>query len=115
MRDYDSKYQLSILESSFGRVLVPGEKLEVGRDVRLRIPARDVSLTLAHQKNTSILNIFSTTVDQVFGGNTSQVMVKVRTGDTAILARITRRSADNLKLKPGMKIFAQTKSVAVLA
>tara|TARA_A100001011_G_C14306945_1_gene843597 strand:- start:2363 stop:3427 length:1065 start_codon:yes stop_codon:yes gene_type:complete len=115
VRDYDSKYQLTILESSFGRVLVPGKKLEVGRDVRLRIPARDVSLTLAHQTDTSILNIFSTTVDQVFGENTPEVMVKVKTGDTAILARITRRSADNLKLKPGMKIFAQTKSVAVLA
>ena len=114
VRDYDSKYQLSILESSVGQVVIPGEKLELGRDVRLRIPARDVSLTLVHQTDTSILNIFSATVDQVFGGDAPQVMVKVRTGDTAILARITRKSADNLKLKPGMKIFAQTKSVAVL-
>ncbi|MAI41322.1 MAG: molybdenum ABC transporter ATP-binding protein [Candidatus Azotimanducaceae bacterium] len=115
VKDYDPKYQLSTLESSLGCVLIPGEKLEIGTDVRLRIPAKDVSLTLVHQTGTSILNIFPATVEQIVGGKTAQVTVKVRAGDTAILARITRKSADNLKLKPGMKVFAQTKSVALLA
>ena len=115
VKDYDPKYQLSTLESSLGYVLIPGEKLEIGTDVRLRIPAKDVSLTLVHQTGTSILNIFPATVEQIVGGKTAQVTVKVRAGDTAILARITRKSADNLNLKPGMKVFAQTKSVALLA
>ena len=87
----------------------------VGVGVRVRILARDVSLTLMRQTDTSILNIFAATVDEIVAEGPSQVTVRLSIADSLILARITRKSADLLGLKPGLQVFAQTKSVALLA
>ncbi len=112
---HDDQYDLICLESPLGPVTVPGKTLAVGDGVRLRILARDVSLTLAHQTDTSILNIFAATVDDIVAEGSSQVTVRLSVADSVILARITRKSADLLGLKPGLQVYAQTKSVALLA
>ncbi len=112
---HDPEYQLTSLDSSAGRITVTGNTLPVNTSVRLRILARDVSLTLARQKDTSILNIFPATVDGIVPEGKAQVTVRLLVNDTPLLARITRKSADNLKLRPGMHVYAQTKSVALLA
>ena len=47
----------------------------------------------------------------------SQVLVKLCTGhgsETAMLARITRRSRDLLKLRTGKPVYAQVKAVALM-
>jgi molybdopterin-binding protein len=36
-------------------------------------------------------------------------------GDFPLLARLTRKSVEELAIKPGMQVYAQIKSVAVLA
>jgi len=112
---HDEAFQLTYLESTAGRVTVTGRDVEVGANVRLRILARDVSLTLAHQTDTSILNIFPAIIDDMVPEGVAQMTVRLLVGEAPILARITRKSADNLGLSPGMKIFAQMKSVALLA
>ena len=42
------------------------------------------------------------------------MLVRLKVGDAVLLSRITRQSMNRLDLKPGMKVFAQVKSVAVL-
>jgi len=42
------------------------------------------------------------------------VMVRLRVGTTLLLAAITTRSADTLRLTPGLAVWAQIKSVALL-
>ena len=86
----------------------------IGRAVRLRVPARDVSITLEHQSNTSILNILPATVESIADENPSQVMVRLDVGGVPLLARVTRKSASTLGLETGKKVFAQVKSVALL-
>ena len=46
----------------------------------------------------------------------SQVLVRLRTreGGSALLARVTRRSAQALALAPGKAVWAMVKSVALL-
>ena len=86
----------------------PGERL------RLRVQARDVSLTLARQEGTSILNILPARVLQLREDGPGQAMVALDAGGTALLARVTQRSAQALALMPGMPVFAQVKGVALL-
>ena len=88
--------------------------MKIGDCVRVRLAARDVSVTLTHQPDTSILNILPVTVDQLSEENNAQVTVRLLAGDTPILSRITRKSASDLELKPGKKVYAQIKSVALL-
>ena len=90
----------------------------IGQPLRIRVQARDVSLTLTKQTGTSIQNILSATVTELSPDSPGQVMVAldVGAGGEAIplLARITARSANALGLAPGLTVFAQIKGVAIL-
>jgi molybdate transport system ATP-binding protein len=94
---------------------VAGNTLASGTNARLRIAAQDVSLTLKKQTGTSIQNIFPATVVELQTENHAQIMVKLQLGDFPLLARLTRKSVEELAIKPGMQVYAQIKSVAVLA
>lgn len=112
---YDEVFQLNYLRSDFGSFLVSGKKIQLGKKIRLRLPAQDISLTLEAQKDTSILNIFPATIDELYPEDNAQITVRLLINKTPVLARITLKSADNLDLQKGKTIFAQIKSVAVLA
>ena len=112
---HDDEYDLTYLDFTGGRFTVGRKELSPGTSVRLRIAARDVSLTLAHQSGTSILNIFPATVDELINEGKSQVTVRLIVGDVPMLARVTRKSASILELKPGKQVYAQAKSVALLS
>jgi molybdate transport system ATP-binding protein len=86
----------------------------VGSSVRLRVLARDVSVTLASARDTSILNIVPATVCEAVDDGAAQVLLRLNAHGTPLLARITRKSAYALALAPGMSVYAQIKGVAVL-
>ncbi len=112
---HDDDYHLTYLDSQGGSFAVIHKKLPVGNAVRLRIAARDVSLTLDHQSDTSIQNIFPATVQEVVPKGDAQVTVSLKVGDVYMLACITRKSASVLDLKPGKSVYAQVKSVSLLS
>lgn len=107
-------YHLSHAEFAGGQVSVLNPHLNVGQRVRLRIQARDVSLTLARQQGTSVLNIFAAAVTEISHDSPGQMMVALDAGGAVLLARITRKSLEALQLQPGSPVFAQVKGVAVL-
>ena len=110
----DETYHLTRLAFEGGEFLAAVPALESGRQVRLRVLARDVSLTLEAQTGTSILNIIPAVVQEVAGENHAKMLVRLAAGPTRLLASITRKSAHDLQLQPGKTVFAQVKSVALL-
>ncbi|RBP49696.1 molybdenum ABC transporter ATP-binding protein [Arenicella xantha] len=119
VESHDAQFGLSYLASCIGRLTVTQAALPVGTKVRVGIAARDVSITLTHQQQTSILNIFPGVVEQIVEFNESQVIVRVAAGPQSeyavpLLARLTRRSSETLQLQPGKSVFVQAKSVALL-
>ncbi len=111
---HDDDFHLSYLDFAGGRFSVVRNELPVGHRARVRILARDVSLTLAHQQGTSILNIFPATVDELLDDGPAQVLVRLDVQGSALLARITRKSAQALQLSPGKQLHAQVKTVALV-
>lgn len=112
---HDPAYHLSQLDFAGGTLWVRTSGDAVGKPVRVRILARDVSLTLAPQTGTSILNILPARIVQIsHDHHPAQTRVWLEAGGTALCARITRRSADMLGLHPGLAVWAQIKSVALL-
>lgn len=112
--DHDEEYRLTRLEFAGGQFIMARQPIAVGSPVRLRLAARDVSLTLQRQSGTSILNILPVTVDEISLDDEAQVTVRVLAGGVPILARITRKSALELALQPGLEVFAQAKGIALL-
>ena len=109
---YDDNYKLTTIDFSGGQFLVSRKQLPVGCDVRLRIEARDVSLTIERQSKTSILNILPAIVDEITNEGEAQVMVRLKLGEELLLSCITKKSAELMRLQTGKHIYAQIKSVA---
>ena len=114
-------YHLSHAAFVGGQISLLNPNLLVGQRVRVRVQARDVSLTLQRQEGTSVLNIFAARVTAITSDSPGQVMVCLNAGAnhvgqpaSQLLARITCKSADALQLQPGSQVYAQVKGVAVL-
>jgi molybdate transport system ATP-binding protein len=112
--DYDEQFGLTMLGFAGGSLLVPGKIDSSSRNIRVRIMARDISLTLQQQTDTSILNIVSATVLELSEDSPAQTLVKLDAGGTVLLARITRKSAAAMDITPGLTLYAQIKSIALL-
>jgi molybdate transport system ATP-binding protein len=111
---HDEEYRLTHLAFEGGRFTVARQQIATGSPVRLRLAARDVSLTLERQTGTSILNILPVTVDSLSLDDEAQVTVRLLAGAVPLLARVTRKSARDLQLQSGMSLFAQVKGIALL-
>jgi molybdate transport system ATP-binding protein len=83
--------------------------------VRVRILARDISLALTPHTGSSILNALpAIVVELAEDGHPALALVRLRAGESSLLARLTRRSASALGLAPGKLVYAQIKSVALI-
>ncbi len=115
---YDAHYQLLTLQlpGSALPMRVAHAPLAVGKALRVKVQARDVSLSLQAEEHSSILNRLPVTVtEEIPADNSAHVLVRLDADGTPLLARITRFSRDQLQLHPGQVLWAQIKAVAVLA
>lgn len=108
----DAEY-LTWVDFGGGRFALPRHSAPVGKRVRLRIQARDVSLAAERHTRTSILNILPARVTDISEDGPGLVMVGLDVGGAILLARITRRSAELLQLTRDMQVYAQVKGVAI--
>jgi molybdate transport system ATP-binding protein len=87
-----------------------------GTCVRARVLARDVSIATQPPHGSSINNILNARIEEIRDEGPDKVIVRMKVGDSQmLLSRITRRSCDQLGLAPGMEVYAQVKSVALIA
>ncbi|WP_137886179.1 molybdenum ABC transporter ATP-binding protein [Pseudomonas sp. 2FE] len=115
---YDSAYRLLSLgfPNSAMSVRVAHSPVTLGKRMRCKIQARDVSLNLEKPLHSSILNLLPVTVSaEIPADNAAHVLVRLEMEGTPLLARITRYSRDQLGLHRGQRLWAQIKSVALLA
>jgi molybdate transport system ATP-binding protein len=111
----DDHWHLARVAFSGGSVWVRDSGHATGDHVRVRILARDVSIALEPQHDSSIINTLPAEIVEVAGENHPAVaLVKLRVGDSAVVARLTHRSAHGLQLTPGLQVFAQIKAVALI-
>ncbi|MGH8435768.1 MAG: molybdenum ABC transporter ATP-binding protein [Pseudomonas sp.] len=115
---YNPAYQLLSLgfANSAMSVQVAHSPVSSGKRLRFKVQARDVSLNLERPLHSSILNLLPVTVTaEVPAENAAHVLVRLDMDGTPLLARITRYSRDQLGLHSGQRLWAQIKSVALLA
>ncbi|KAB0682665.1 molybdenum ABC transporter ATP-binding protein [Aureimonas leprariae] len=108
----DERYGLTTLVLEGGEIVVPDLDLSLGQSVRLRVRARDVMLALERPVGVSALNVLAASVGTARPDGLSGMEVSLDCGGQELLARITRRSFDELRLAPGMAVFAVLKSVS---
>ena len=120
LAERDAEWHLVRVDFPGGHLWTRDPGLPVGKAVRVRVLARDVSLARQPPWSSSIQNVLPGVVDALAADEHPGVaLVRVVVGDEAagrarLLARVTRRSAASLRLEPGTPVWVQIKSVALL-
>ena len=113
--EIDQKFHLANIKLDACTLWTKDNGEPVGQSVRIRILAKDVSITLDEHKDTSILNRIAAVIEEISDDkDPSMCLIKLSVGKAAIIARITRKSCSQLALVVGMRVCAQVKSVAVV-
>lgn len=111
----DAEWNLARVEFDGGSLWVRDAGLPVGRKARIRILARDVSLASVRPGASSIQNALEGTLDAVGqDAHPALALARLRVGRSALLSRLTRRSAADLGVAVGGKFWAQIKSAALI-
>ena len=111
----DTRWQLMQLVFNGGGLWLRDTGLPLGRKVRVRVLARDVSVATQEPQHTSIQNLLPCVVQSIVAdAHPSQALVRLVCGGSILLARVTARAVDALQLAPGMRVWAQIKAVALV-
>jgi molybdate transport system ATP-binding protein len=112
VRGHDKSWGLTELGFAGGRLLVPGLEAPLGTELRMRIRARDVSLSLEKPEGSSFLNIMEATVREIAPSDGPQTEVLLDVG-TPLVARVTYKSIATMGLEPGKRVYALVKAAAI--
>lgn len=104
---------LTRLDTPTGPLFLPTVPGAPGTRVQVRIMAHDVILSRPRPVGLSAQNILAGIVTQIVPGAGPGVMVHLAVSEHSIIARITRRAADQLALHPGERVYAIVKSMSV--
>lgn len=111
----DEPWHLVRVDFAGGSLWARNPGLGVGRKVRVRVLARDVSLAVQKPGPSSIQNLLPARVDAIGDDDhPGLVLVRLQVGESRLMARVTARAVANLGIEPGQSLWAQVKSVALL-
>ena len=111
----DSQWRLAKVAFDGGHMWVRDTNMHIGKAVRLRVLARDVSIILQEAQQTSIQNHIQGHIASIGDDvHPSQSLVRIQCNASILLARLTKKSEATLGLQTGKKVWAQVKSVAVI-
>jgi molybdate transport system ATP-binding protein len=111
----DPAWHLMTLGFQGGELVLPDSGLPLGSSTRVRILARDVSLSRGAPQDSSIQNYWPCVVSGwSAGAHPAQVQVRLQLGEQTLQAHITARALDQLQLKPGESVWALVKAVSLV-
>ena len=118
---YDRRYEQNVYPGTLGVLEAilrdrPGQRaLEVGSATRVHVRARDVSVSLVRPERSSISNVLEVVVLDIHPDrDPAHRLLRLCAAESVLLARVTQRSVVELGLAPGLPVFAQVKSVALI-
>lgn len=115
LTEFDEQWHLTRFVFEGGELWLSGVKAILPASCRLRIMARDISLSTTSQSNTSIVNHLKGHIVSIRDtAEPALQLVDIRCGEYNLVARVTRRSIHTLQLVAGMHIFAHIKAAAVV-
>ena len=113
--EIDAEWHLARVDFAGGSLWTRDHAVPVGKRVRVRVLARDVSLALDEPGMSSIQNCLDGCVESVAADDhPGLLLVRVQVGASLLVARLTRRSAAQLGIAPGLPVKVQVKSVALM-
>lgn len=111
----DNAWGLSRLVFGGENLWVADDNHEIGDDIRIRILAKDVSLSLTNHDDTSILNRLQAEIYEIIvDDEKATALVRLKIGENYLISSLTKRSLHHLNLQTRQQVWAQIKSVALI-
>lgn len=110
----DSKWHLMLTRFDGGELWLKDNQRAIGESLRIRILAKDVSLSLMPQDSSILNSLPAEVIEVVNDEDDAMALVRLKVGGSFLISRITRRSVDHLGLSSTLMVWAQIKSVAIL-
>ena len=111
----DPQWQLARIDFAGGSLWSRDQGIPAGKAVRVRVLARDVSLAIGPPGISSIQNSLEGQIEQISPDeHPGLLLVRVQIGPSLMIARLTRRAADQLGIAIGLPVRVQIKSVALM-
>jgi molybdate transport system ATP-binding protein len=111
----DKQWHLMRVAFDGGELWLPNVESKQNNTQRIRVLASDVSLTLTPHTDSSILNVLSGQVAEIINDNDPAMsLVRLKVGESYLLARLTHKSLQHLALTLGKSICIQIKSAAIV-
>ncbi len=112
---YDADYHLLKVTTAAGSLHVPAAGMPAGEQVRVRIAARDLLLSEAPLTGISALNSLPAIV-LALAADTDPAfsLIRLEHAGQPLLARITRKSAEQMQLEPGTELQAIVKTASLV-
>ncbi|HEX3019891.1 MAG TPA: molybdenum ABC transporter ATP-binding protein [Chitinispirillaceae bacterium] len=112
----DTAWNLCRIDFSGGSIWARDSGIAVGSSVRIRILARDVSISKKPLEQISIQNSLQGVVDAIGADeHPGLALVRVKIGASFILSRLTRRAVMDLELNCGDSVWVHVKSAATIS
>ena len=111
----DTQYALSEIQVDQHVLLVSQINQPEGSQVRLVVPAHEVSLVIDQLTATSIQNRLPVKVSKIERQGHHHALISLSLGQQTLLAQITRKSLDTLKLSVGQRVLALFKAAGLQA
>lgn len=108
----DADYGMTPVETSAGSLWVTGQ-YAAGTPLRVIVRANDVSVSLEPLRATSIQNSLAARIERLDEEAEATLRLILDVDGQTLIARITRRAAARLDLRPGRAVYAHIKSAAV--
>ena len=107
-------YGLTEIAHPAGAIWIAGAAGPIGREVRVLVNATDVTLATARPEHLSVRTILRGTIVSIEQDDGPLAAVTLALdGDARLIALATRMAVDELALKPGDRVFALVKTVAL--
>ncbi len=111
----DEQWQLAKINFDGGHLWLEDNMIPLMKAVRLRILAKDISLSIHKPSASSIVNVLPATIEEIKSDTTQTLnLVKITIGNTVLVATLTRRSINELNIQPKDQVWAQIKSAALV-
>jgi molybdate transport system ATP-binding protein len=112
--EHEPSYGLTRLAFAGGTLYVPLQALDVGEPLRVHVLSTDVTLLRCPSAlATSALNMLDARVVEVKEADQATVDIRLDVG-CPLVASVTRKSLSNMDIRPGQRLCAHIKAVALV-
>jgi molybdate transport system ATP-binding protein len=109
----DESSGLTRVSAGRGELKVHAPNLAAGATLRLQLLARDLIVATQPPQNLSVRNSLSGVVASMSRDDADSELIAIDIGGTLIMARVTTAAVRDLRLAPGLPVWALVKSVSL--